>query len=572
MKIVCDACSAKYSIADEKVRGKVFKIRCKKCSNIIVVRGDADAVSNVGDPPGGAAEPASDGAVWHVVIDEDQVGPMTVADLRERYARGEIDSESYVWREGFEDWQRLADVSEIGLGSDSSETQVAATGAAAAGMFGGPALEDTAAAQSDPRDLFSSQSGVGIGPGGGDGYGGGDSAAVPMAAAPSDSAGVGLFGTSNGASAGGGGGLQVESQLKGQRNESSVLFSLGNLASLANEAPKASGTPSPSTSSSATTAGGATEGSGLIDIRSMASVYLGDKADSKASGSVDDLPVFATSSFEAVSPVLLPSSQPAATDKKLLYGLIGVIAFLLIAALVLVVALVTGGDDDGKTELAAASVDAHVAETAEPETAAPTPDDGTSAEDKTAATEPATEATPTKTTAPATHETTADNHPTHTSRNHDRDRDRNHTRTHQSTRTKEPEPKPEPKETSDSGGCDEVSCLVTPNKACCRKYSGGGGGGGGGSSASSNLPASPSRDNVKAGVRQVTSRVAACGRSYGGSGIVKVRFKIAPSGRVSSASAATSNGALGSCIERAVKRAHFEKSKRGLPVSYPFVF
>ena len=45
MKIVCDACSAKYSIADEKVRGKVFKISCKKCSNIIVVRG------STGDEP-----------------------------------------------------------------------------------------------------------------------------------------------------------------------------------------------------------------------------------------------------------------------------------------------------------------------------------------------------------------------------------------------------------------------------------------------------------------------------------------------------------------------------------------
>ena len=40
MKIVCDNCSTKYSIADEKVRGKVFKIKCKKCSHIIVVKGD----------------------------------------------------------------------------------------------------------------------------------------------------------------------------------------------------------------------------------------------------------------------------------------------------------------------------------------------------------------------------------------------------------------------------------------------------------------------------------------------------------------------------------------------------
>ncbi|MBK8480106.1 MAG: zinc-ribbon domain-containing protein [Proteobacteria bacterium] len=38
MKFICDQCSTKYSIADEKVRRKVLKIRCKNCGNIIVVR------------------------------------------------------------------------------------------------------------------------------------------------------------------------------------------------------------------------------------------------------------------------------------------------------------------------------------------------------------------------------------------------------------------------------------------------------------------------------------------------------------------------------------------------------
>ena len=31
MKIQCQSCQAKYTIADEKVLGKVVKIRCKKC-------------------------------------------------------------------------------------------------------------------------------------------------------------------------------------------------------------------------------------------------------------------------------------------------------------------------------------------------------------------------------------------------------------------------------------------------------------------------------------------------------------------------------------------------------------
>src|SRR5213594_3989697 len=100
MKIVCDACSAKYSIADDKVKGKVFKIRCKKCSNIIVVRGTSGAgdaaepapaqfdqkdtrVYDYGydDAAGGAAAAGGDEAVWHLVIDQEQVGPLTVAEV-----------------------------------------------------------------------------------------------------------------------------------------------------------------------------------------------------------------------------------------------------------------------------------------------------------------------------------------------------------------------------------------------------------------------------------------------------------------------------------------------------------
>src|SRR5687768_3615850 len=132
MKIVCDACSAKYSIADEKVKGKVFKIRCKKCSNIIVVRGNAGAGAAEepaaaapagfdqketrvydyggydGDPA--AAPPGGDEAVWHVVVDQEQVGPITVAEVQAKFAAGEIDAETYIWREGFADWLPLTQV------------------------------------------------------------------------------------------------------------------------------------------------------------------------------------------------------------------------------------------------------------------------------------------------------------------------------------------------------------------------------------------------------------------------------------------------------------------------------
>src|SRR5262252_4889214 len=59
MKFVCDRCQTKYSIADERVRGKVLKVKCKTCANLITVR-EARGPSVAGLPTlssGGAARP-----------------------------------------------------------------------------------------------------------------------------------------------------------------------------------------------------------------------------------------------------------------------------------------------------------------------------------------------------------------------------------------------------------------------------------------------------------------------------------------------------------------------------------
>ena len=45
MKITCQACAAKYTIADDKVLGKIVKIRCKKCGATIVVNGNDPSAS-----------------------------------------------------------------------------------------------------------------------------------------------------------------------------------------------------------------------------------------------------------------------------------------------------------------------------------------------------------------------------------------------------------------------------------------------------------------------------------------------------------------------------------------------
>jgi predicted Zn finger-like uncharacterized protein len=303
MKIVCDSCGTKYSIADEKVRGKVFKIRCKKCSHIIVVRGGESTGVET------AAAPAAEGG-WHLVIDGEQVGPIADSDVRIKIERGEVKGDTYTWKEGFADWVKLSAVPE----------------------FAGLVAEDVAGAAAGGGDLFTAGAGAAASANGADRarrssgagrslFGGGGASDVFAAPAASARSGGGdLFGSaaaapaaeesrwpSSGAAAAGHDGGRVES-LTGQRHENSVLFSLSNLQSLAMPAAK----PSASTASSAPT----TEGSGLIDIRAMAASTLGSSSGGSpgfggfgggGSSAADDLPAFGA--FSPAAPVLLPLSS-----------------------------------------------------------------------------------------------------------------------------------------------------------------------------------------------------------------------------------------------------------------------
>lgn len=132
MKIICQSCGAKYTIADEKVRGRTVKIRCKKCSNAIVVKGpeevpppeeeeedDATRVYAPGEgpedmglsiPPRGAA--AADPA-WMVTLDDGAQREGSIEDLRALFESGQIHEDSYVWRDGMGDWQALGETPEL---------------------------------------------------------------------------------------------------------------------------------------------------------------------------------------------------------------------------------------------------------------------------------------------------------------------------------------------------------------------------------------------------------------------------------------------------------------------------
>jgi len=510
MRIVCDGCQAKYSIADDKVRAKVFKIRCKKCSNVIVVRG-ADAAEPA---PAPVATEVNDDAIWHLVIDQEQVGPMTAADVHQRFAAGEIDGDTFTWREGLDEWLPLAQLDAFAAIISSTPPVVEPPQPLAA------APTPRAREREDHRDdLFGAQ----------------------VAAAPAETS---------------------AQRLRGERNESSVLFSLGNLAQIANQRP-APVASTPATGS--TTAGG--EGSGLIDIRSMASAYLGSPGATAGAartagagiGSLDDLPVFGGGGFSEPA-VLVPTARPA-TNTKLLYVMIGAVALLAIAAIVMMVMLLGGTK-------AAPQVAAVTPPATEPTHVAtpPTPVTPPPAEVKTPAITPP--ATPPPVTAPKTPPARVATPP---------------------AQHKEPkEPKtahaaPPPAEVpaqlkaSKTDTCDDISCVVNGDTPCCvaRRNNG--------SAphdapkktetADPNLPPRLVVGQITSTMATVKAKVMSCGDRTPAKGLVKVHLKVNGDGKVSDASVETSpDPALGACVAAAAKRAVFPKTQTGGSFGIPYQF
>src|SRR6476660_2613900 len=51
MRFVCDSCRAQYMISDDKVGPKGVKVRCKKCSYVILVRKTQDAAAAAAPGP-----------------------------------------------------------------------------------------------------------------------------------------------------------------------------------------------------------------------------------------------------------------------------------------------------------------------------------------------------------------------------------------------------------------------------------------------------------------------------------------------------------------------------------------
>lgn len=354
MKVSCQSCSAKYTIADEKVSGRIVKIRCKKCGATIVVNGNdmkADA----------AADAAAESEVWTLSVDDTDQRTMTVADVQAAYKSGVINDETFCWKEGMDDWLPLREI----------EALASAVGKSVSLM--------PSSMEADGGDLFGGLGGGGGGSselslgGGGSLFGDAPLAAAAPAAARR-SGGRAPAGDLFGGAASAGGEEEVmtsapgmtappggDAKLTGQRNENSVLFSLNALTSSDSSSGGGGGGFGGGGGRGATTAEG--DGSGLIDIRALSSSM--NSKDTESSKVDDIMNLSGGGAFNAAltAPVLAPpmmlgggggisnsyapeENRQQSSSKGLMFGLIGLGAFILIAALVVVFAF----KDDGKEQ------------------------------------------------------------------------------------------------------------------------------------------------------------------------------------------------------------------------------
>jgi predicted Zn finger-like uncharacterized protein len=251
MKVTCQACSAQYTIADDKVKGRKVKIRCKACQTPIVVDGqnpppEAPSTGLSEAPP--ALDPfapetalAPDADVWNVNLSDTDSRTMTTAEVIEGFRSALITTDAFVWKDGMGDWVPIMDCVELApllsaptappapvAGQTPMAPAVAPAAAAAPKVGGMPNLSAPGAVQG---------------------------ALAARAASAKASAGADLFGDIDAAGSEGEdvdlatsarvvptapGSTAYDDKPTGARNENSVLFSLDSLkAGFVGSAPSA---------------------------------------------------------------------------------------------------------------------------------------------------------------------------------------------------------------------------------------------------------------------------------------------------------------------------------------------
>jgi hypothetical protein len=136
------------------------------------------------------------------------------------------------------------------------------------------------------------------------------------------------------------------------------------------------------------------------------------------------------------------------------------------------------------------------------------------------------------------------------------------------------EPVTAKKQTKETSDCDEVTCMVNSEAACCARLRG-----------AHSTPAEPKRVAVDpdlpeklvastsmAAMSAVKPRVLACGTRFPTKGQVKLHVKVSGDAHVDVAVESSPDQALGACVAAAVKTATFPRTQTGGSFAFPYNF
>lgn len=360
MKITCQACQAKYTIADEKIQGKIAKIRCRKCGATVLVDASSGGAAKA---EGGGAPPAVTDS-WLVSVAEGDQRTMTQRDVVEAHGANVITGDTYVWKEGMTDWQPLAEVAEL-MTAIHAAAPVAISPSAPPEPDPVPApaaAAPTAVARRDPARA------------GADLFAGGPSDDEVATSAPPHMLARGAAGNAAATSSGALTSGVQGGALTGARDEHSVLFSLSALTG----GPK-NAAPAPTSSAitvAAAPAPARNEDSGLIDLNALAQAQRTRMPEAAESAPTPAAFVFPA----ALGTVEVPRESTPRSKMPMFIG--GGIALAGVVAAVIILA--AGKKEEAPTTpaMGAVSASAASAEPSVPATAAavPTPTASSSAD------------------------------------------------------------------------------------------------------------------------------------------------------------------------------------------------
>jgi predicted Zn finger-like uncharacterized protein len=531
MKVECGSCAARYAIADEKIAGRVFKIRCKRCQSAIVVRGDrVEATTD---------DTVSAQVVWHVVVDGTQDGPFDAETLGAMRAAGTIDGEAFVWREGWADWRPMSAVDELAP-LDAPEDDPAGEGA---DLFARPDASPFAG----DDDVVSS---------------------TPSARPSANSSGG----------------------LTGSRNESSVLFSLSNLSALStgpsreaeSKAVTLSGPSRATGKAGPTRVDGSThlDGSGLIDIRALAASGMAGGLGSApgpitpaADEGIDALLSIGGGSplSPLAAPVLAPAKEDADRRPVLLAGF-GVAGLAVVAVAAVAVVFLTR---PSAPETPALPLPA-IAMPENPVTDPPEPPNGPALVARPGAPRPSETATPPDPAVPdtavpdtavpdtAVPETSARETSATAAipeRAHAPRRARTHGPAAEPARPETARAAARPNEQGERTLNQLVESALDPERAPRREPTG----------PAADLPATPGRGDVVAAMNRLSGPVRACGDGAHGNATVSFAFGSDGAVRSADVTAADLPPAVRSCVAQAARTARVSPFTQGtFRVVFPF--